>query len=416
MFLFLSSLLIIIIFARLLGFLSKLIGQPKVVGEMLAGIIIGSVFFGNLFPDLQNIIYESKEAGNLDLLSQLGISLYMFLIGINMGQEHINLREMKNALQLALVSIIPTFIVLFLFTWNIYTYLNISISSQLVYSLFMSVSISVTAFPVLIRILEQYNMLNTNLGKRLILGASIDDVIAWILLPFIVAIANFNFSLTDVNIVIYTVAYLLLMFLIIKPIFKLLVERELIGNDRIFFLAILIFLGSTLLTDKIGLHCIFGGIIAGLIVPKRNGIVQSLNLKISDFVNTLLIPIFFVLSGINVDFNNLGKEYSILIVVLFVLLAFGTKYISCVLYSKIVGFNWSEANVIGAMMNVRGLMILIFAKIGVDSRFISNNEYNILFLIAIVTTILVSPLFKLSTYFKLRKYANVWESEIAEKL
>ncbi|WP_176543388.1 cation:proton antiporter [Bacillus thuringiensis] len=411
-----SSLLIIIIFARLLGFLSKLIGQPKVVGEMLAGIIIGSVFFGNLFPDLQNIIYESKEAGNLDLLSQLGISLYMFLIGINMGQEHINLREMKNALQLALVSIIPTFIVLFLFTWNIYTYLNISISSQLVYSLFMSVSISVTAFPVLIRILEQYNMLNTNLGKRLILGASIDDVIAWILLPFIVAIANFNFSLTDVNIVIYTVAYLLLMFLIIKPIFKLLVERELIGNDRIFFLAILIFLGSTLLTDKIGLHCIFGGIIAGLIVPKRNGIVQSLNLKISDFVNTLLIPIFFVLSGINVDFNNLGKEYSILIVVLFVLLAFGTKYISCVLYSKIVGFNWSEANVIGAMMNVRGLMILIFAKIGVDSRFISNNEYNILFLIAIVTTILVSPLFKLSTYFKLRKYANVWESEIAEKL
>ena len=215
---FLLSLLIVIIIAQLFGALAKVIGQPKVVGEMIGGILVGPSFLGAWFPGIQEWLFNADIKEQLYLLSQLGISLYMFLIGIHVRNEKIENRLLKNAVQLALVGIIPTFIMTFVLCWSIYPSLEQKITTQLIYSLFMSASISVTAFPVLVRILDQQKMIKTKLGRFVVFGASIDDCLAWIMLPIILSIASLNFSVSSMSMIIYMIIFLLVMFFIIKPI------------------------------------------------------------------------------------------------------------------------------------------------------------------------------------------------------
>ncbi|MED4532102.1 cation:proton antiporter [Metabacillus fastidiosus] len=397
MFHFLLSLLIIIIISQLFGTLAKMIGQPKVVGEMIGGILAGPSFLGILFPSLQEWLFNKDIKEQLYLLSQLGISLYMFLIGIQVRKEEMENSLFKNAIQLALVGIIPTFSMIFAFSWYIYPSLEFKLTSQLVYSLFMSASISVTAFPVLVRILDQQKMIQTKLGRFVILGASIDDVIAWIMLPIILSIASLNFSVNSMSIIIYMIIYLLVMFFIIKPILKYIVANKYkVLNNEFFALFLFIFLFSSLLSEKIGLHAIFGGFIAGLIVPRLDKVTKELDANIQNFVSTLLVPIYFVSSGFNVDLSSFMSSNHLVIVSIFIVTAFISKYFPCLIYAKTIGYSWGESSAVGALMNARGLMILIFANIGLSSKLISNTDYSILFLVAIVTTALTSPLVKKS--------------------
>jgi Kef-type K+ transport system membrane component KefB len=368
------------------------IGQPKVVGEMIGGILVGPSFLGAWFPEIQEWLFNTDIKEQLYLLSQLGISLYMFLIGIHVRNEKIENNLLKNAVQLALVGIIPTFIMTFVLCWSIYPSLEQKITTQLIYSLFMSASISVTAFPVLVRILDQQKMIRTKLGRFVVFGASIDDVIAWIMLPIILSIASLNFSVSSMSMIIYMIIYLLVMFFIIKPILNYLVTNKYKAlNNEFFALFLLVFLFSSLVSEKIGLHAIFGGFVAGLIVPRLDKVTKELDTKISDFVNTLLVPIYFVSSGFNVDLSSFTSN-QLIIVIMFILIAFVSKYFACMIYAKLIGYSWGESSAIGALMNARGLMILIFANIGLSSKLISNTDYSILFLVAVVTTALTSPL------------------------
>ena len=402
MFHFLLSLLIVIIIAQLFGALAKVIGQPKVVGEMIGGILVGPSFLGAWFPGIQEWLFNADIKEQLYLLSQLGISLYMFLIGIHVRNEKIENRLLKNAVQLALVGIIPTFIMTFVLCWSIYPSLEQKITTQLIYSLFMSASISVTAFPVLVRILDQQKMIKTKLGRFVVFGASIDDCLAWIMLPIILSIASLNFSVSSMNMIIYMIIYLLVMFFIIKPILNYLVANKYKAlNNEFFALFLLVFLFSSLVSEKIGLHAIFGGFVAGLIIPRFDKVTKELDIKISDFVNTLLVPIYFVSSGFNVDLSSFTSNH-LISVIMFILIAFVSKYFACMIYAKLIGYSWGESSAIGALMNARGLMILIFANIGLSSKLISNMDYSILFLVAVVTTALTSPLVKWSLFRKTR--------------
>ena len=211
MFHFLLSLLIIIIIAQLFGALAKAIGQPKVVGEMIGGIVMGPSLLGLFFPSFQEWLFPENTKASLYLLSQLGISLYMFLIGIQTANEKIENKLIHHAVQLALAGIVPAFLMIFVLSWFIYPSLEQPFSTQLVYSLFMAASISVTAFPVLVRILDQQNMIKTKMGRLVVFGASIDDVIAWIMLPLILSIASLNVSFSSMNMILYTILYLFVM-------------------------------------------------------------------------------------------------------------------------------------------------------------------------------------------------------------
>ena len=403
MFHFLLSLVIIIIISQLFGALAKVIGQPKVVGEMVGGIVMGPSLLGFFFPNIQEWLFNEDIKEQLYVLSQLGISLYMFLIGIDVGKEKIENKLVKNAIQLALVGIIPTFIMTFVLSWYIYPSLEQTFTTQLVYSLFMSASISVTAFPVLVRILDQQKMIHTKMGRFVVLGASIDDAIAWMMLPIVLSIASLSFSVNSISIIIYMILYLLVMFFVVKPILQFIVTKYSALNKECFALFILVFLCSSLVSEKIGLHAIFGGFIAGLVVPRLNKVTKELHTKISDFVNTLFVPIYFVSSGFNVDLSSFTSSYHVGTVLLFIGAAFISKYFACMFYAKVIGYNWGESSAIGALMNARGLMLLIFANIGLSSNLISNTDYCILFLIAIITTALTSPLLTWSLFPKTKR-------------
>ncbi|MGE8077457.1 cation:proton antiporter [Peribacillus loiseleuriae] len=401
MFQFLLSLLIVIIISQLFGTLAKVVGQPKVVGEMIGGILVGPSFLGALSPEIQEWLFNKDIKEQLFLLSQLGISLYMFIIGIQVSKKKIEDKLIKNAAQLALVGIIPTFFVTFVISWYIYPYLEQTFTTQLIYSLFMSASISVTAFPVLVRILDQQKMIRTKLGRFVILGASIDDCLAWVMLPIILSIASLNFSINSMSMILYMIIYLLVMFFVIRPILKYVVSNKYNTlNNEFFALFIFVFLCSSLVSEKIGLHAIFGGFIAGLIVPRLDRVTKELDTKISGFVNTLLVPIYFVSSGFNVDLSSFTSSKHLVIVLMFIGMAFISKYFACMIYAKIIGYSWGESSAIGVLMNARGLMILIFANIGLSSKLISNTDYSILFLVAVITTALTSPLVKWSLYRK----------------
>jgi Kef-type K+ transport system membrane component KefB len=320
----------------------------------------------------------------------------MFMIGIHVGKEKIEDHQIKNAVQLALVGIIPTFIITFVTSWYIYPSLEQTLSSQLIYSLFMAASISITAFPVLVRILDQQKLINTKLGRFVVLGASIDDVIAWIMLPIILSIASLNFSISSMSMILYMIIYLLVMFFIIKPLLTYLVTKKFnLLNNQTFALFLFVFLFSSLVSEKIGLHAIFGGFIAGLIVPRIEKVTNELETKMSEFVNVLLVPIYFVSSGFNVDLTSFTSS-NLVIVLIFIVVAFVSKYFVCMIYAKKIGYSWGESSAIGALMNARGLMILIFANIGLSTGLISNTDYSILFLVAIFTTVLTSPIVKRS--------------------
>jgi Kef-type K+ transport system membrane component KefB len=220
------------------------------------------------------------------------------------------------------------------------------------------------------------------------------------MLPIVLSIATLSFSVNSMSIIIYMILYLSVMFFVVKPVLQFIVTKYSALNKECFALFILVFLCSSLVSEKIGLHAIFGGFIAGLIIPRLDKVTKEVHTKISDFVNTLFVPIYFVNSGFNVDLNSFTSNYNITTVLLFIGVAFISKYFACMVYAKVVGYNWRESSAIGALMNARGLMLLIFANIGLSSNLISNTDYCILFLIAIITTALTSPLLKWSLSHK----------------
>lgn len=391
---FLISLFVVLLISYLFGWLSQKMGQPKVVGEMIGGIMIGPSFLGKFFPEFLAWLFPQNVQDLLYHFSQLGLSLYMLLIGMHIGKEKIKNTLINSGVKLAAIGIAPTFFAIYCFSWTIYPSLEKTISSQIVYSFFMAASISVTAFPVLVRILDQNGMIETKMGKLVVLSASIDDAFAWILLPIIISLGNLSFS--SFTIIIHMLIYLCGMFFICKPILRFITNKLASHSVELFSIIIITFLLSSLIAEKIGLHCIFGGFIAGLIIPRIDMVQKNIQKNLSNFVNILLVPIYFVISGLNIDLYGFSNNYSFFTIVLFIILAFLSKYLSCAFFAKLMGYSWGESSAIGALMNARGLMILIFAQVGLSNKIISQDDYCILFLIALFTTVITTPLFKWS--------------------
>lgn len=401
MFHFLLSLFFVLSVSYLAGSISRKFGQPKVVGEMLGGIVIGPSCLGLFFPDLLEWIFTQNVNNLLDHIGQFGLALYMLLIGMHVSEGPMTKAAFRSAFNLALAGLVPTFIIIYMLSWYTYPLLQNPFSSQIVYSLFMAASISVTAFPVLVRVLEQFGELDSELGKLVILGASLDDAFAWILLPIVLSISTFSFSILSTVTAIYMLLYLLIMFFVVKPLMQVGL-RKCKPKDYLSII-ILVFLLSCLITDKIGLHCIFGGFIAGVILPKEEKVQRVMQKNLNEVVHTFLVPIYFIGAGLKINLQSFSQDYSFLTIFLFLLLSFLSKYACCGIYAKKLGLSWSESSAVGALMNARGLMILVFAQIGLSNNIISSADYSILFIIALVTTTLMTPLFKWSLAFQTKK-------------
>lgn len=394
------ALLIILIGAQLFGRLIRLIGQPTVVGEMISGVVLGPTVLGCFFPQTSDLVFSPLVMPHLFVLSNLGLSVYMFLVGAEIDIKLFNKKALKDATALSISAVIVPFVfgafAAVLFSDQINKKHIDSVSMMV----FMGAALAITAFPMLARILQEHKLVNTRIGVLSLLSASIQDVISWIFLGIVTVMANSK-NFTSIGVMIIgAVLLVVVMFFFVKPLLhksakKVNSIKEL--NKSTFALVMFLLLMCALITDKLGLYSVFGGFICGLALPRESKFIEAIESRIKDFTVVLLLPVFFAYSGLNTNLLRMGELNLWFPAFVIILFAFISKYFSCLLTMRYIsGFSWRESSAIGGLINSRGLMELIIANIGLFYGLIDGSLYSILVLIAILSTLAAMPIYNFS--------------------
>jgi Kef-type K+ transport system membrane component KefB len=380
--------------ARGVGWAFRRFGQPQVVGEMVAGILLGPSLLGWLAPDLFASVFPPGSVGLLGQVSQLGILLFMFLVGAELDPELLR-RRSDTAVITSHVSIAaPLFMgaALSLFLYPRYSEGNMPFH---VFALFMGAAMSVTAFPVLARILTERNLLRTRLGAVTIACAAVDDVTAWCILAGVIALIRADGSLSSLGITLAgTGAYVAAMLLLVRPALRRLERyyhaRGFLTQDVLAGIFMLL-LASAYTTEWLGIHALFGAFLAGAILPREGGLVRELSEKIQDVTVVFLLPIFFAATGLRTSIGLVSGFEAWATCGLIIAVAVAGKLGGSTLAARTTGLSWREAGAVGILMNTRGLVELVFLTIGFELGILSPTLFTMMVLMALVTTFMASP-------------------------
>ena len=389
----LAQILTIILVARLFGWLFRKIGQPSVIGEMIAGIVLGPSLVGLYFPEFSAALFPKESLGNLQFLSQIGLIFFMFVIGMEL-----DLKVLKNKAHDAVVishaSIVIPFalgLTLAFFIYPIFAPMGVEFSS---FGLFMGIAMSITAFPVLARIVQEREMQKTKLGTIAITCAAADDITAWCILAVVIAIVKAGSLASSLYVIGMAVLYVIIMLKIVRPFLKrvgdLNATRESLNKPvvAIFFLTLLF---SSYASELIGIHALFGAFLAGAIMPENNKFRNIFIEKVEDVSIIVLLPLFFVFTGLRTQINLLNDPYLWKITGLIIAVAVVGKFFGSALAAKFVGQSWKDSLAIGALMNTRGLMELVVLNIGYDLGVLSTEIFTMMVIMALVTTFMTGP-------------------------
>lgn len=390
----LAQIVTIILVARFFGWICRKIGQPSVIGEIIAGIVLGPSLLGMYYPEIKDTLFPVASLGNLQILSQIGLIFFMFVIGMEL-----DLKVLKNKAHEAVVishaSIIFPFalgIGLAYFIYDDFAPGNVEFLS---FALFIGIAMSITAFPVLARIVQERGIHKTRLGSIVITCAAADDITAWCILAAVIAIVNAGSLVSSLYIIGLAVAYVFFMLIVVKPFLKrvgdLYSSRKTLSKPvvAIFFLTLLL---SSYVTDIIGIHALFGAFMAGVIMPENLKFRSIFIEKVEDVALIVLLPLFFVFTGLKTEIGLLNDEpYLWKITGLIIGVAVFGKFFGSALAAKFVGQNWRDSLTIGALMNTRGLMELIVLNIGLELKVLSPAVFTMMVIMALVTTFMTGP-------------------------
>jgi Kef-type K+ transport system membrane component KefB len=385
---------LIIICSRLVGAVTRRLRQPLVIAEIVAGIALGPSLLGWLLPDVEAAMFPASSLGHLSLVSQIGLLLFMFLVGLEFDPAALRARA-RAAVAISHSSIIVPFGLGLLFAAVFHARLSSPSVPFQSFALFMGVSMSITAFPVLARILTEHRMLRSEIGAMAIACAAVDDITCWCVLAFILALVRSTTLVGAAATVVLAVGYAALMLAVVRPLAARLADRvPMIGSRRLVAIAVLLILASSAITELIGVHAIFGAFLAGVVVPKHHGIPGRIADRIEDLVGTLMLPLFFTFSGLRTEIGLLGSAEDWLLCALVTALACLGKLGGSVLAARLTGFGWRQSSAIGVLMNTRGLVELVVLNIGYDLGLISKTLFTMLVIMALVTTFMTSPLLR----------------------
>lgn len=387
----------ILIVARLVGWLFGKVHQPRVVGEMLAGILLGPSLLGWLAPRISSTLFPPDSLGHLNSLSQVGLLIFMFLVGLELDLRQ--LRELgRAAVMTSQVSIIVPFILGSTFAIYLYPRLSDPSVSFAGFLLFMGAAMSVTAFPVLARILIELNMVRTRVGAVAITCAAVDDVTAWCILAGIVVIVRASSSALPVWLTVSGLAiFVLLMGFVVRPALRRLeMVYEKRGNltQDLIAVILLVVLASGWITEFLGVHALFGAFLAGVVMPRHSELSQELSEKFESLIVVLLLPIYFALTGLRSSIFLISGVKMWIYCAVIILLAVAGKWGGSMLSARFNGMSWRESAAIGILMNTRGLVELVILNIGLDLGVLSPALFSIMVLMALVTTMMTTPLVK----------------------
>jgi Kef-type K+ transport system membrane component KefB len=389
------QLLIIIVASGVVAWVFTRFGQTAVIGEMVAGILLGPSLFGLLAPNAFHFIFAAPSLDTLRLLSQIGVCLFLFTVGMEL-----DVSEVRHKAQTAVVVshssiVIPYFLGVAL-AFFLYSHLAQPGASFLAFALFMGISMSITAFPVLVRILQDRGIFKTSLGSTATACAAVDDVTAWCMLAFVVAIARatslggavFNLGLVLV--------FIALMLFVIKPRLPAWIGQPALEradpSKTVLAVVFGVVLVSAVSTELIGIHALFGAFLAGLVMPTAYGLRDKLVVRVENLSSVLLLPVFFAFTGLRTQIGLLNSTQDWLICLAIIAVATAGKLGGSALAARLTGMKWRDSLQLGALMNTRGLMELIALNIGYDMGILSQRIFTMLVIMALVTTVMTGPL------------------------
>jgi K+:H+ antiporter len=393
------QLVVIMVMARAFGFVARRIGQPPVIGEIAAGVLLGPSLFGWIAPDTSGFLFPITSMPTLQLLSQIGVLLFMFVVGVELEPAY--LRDKAHAaIAVSHFSIIIPFtlgVALSLALYGGYAAPGVPFHA---FALFCGIAMSITAFPVLARILEERNLTHTPLGTTAITCAAVDDVTAWSILAFVVAITTAGGAVeTLLAIVVPSVMFVLLMIFAGHPLLQRMLNPDRIGESlskEHIAIVLVVLLSSALITEILGIHALFGAFLAGAIMPVGGTFRAVLRDRLESISSVFLLPIFFVYTGLRTQIGLLDDVASWAICLGIIVAATTGKVGGTVIAARWAGLRWRDAVALGALMNTRGLMELVALNVGYDLGILTPEIFAMLVLMALVTTAMTGPLLSLS--------------------
>jgi Kef-type K+ transport system membrane component KefB len=402
--------IVILIATRLVGGLFVRFGQPSVVGEVLAGILLGPSLLGWCWPEASEFIFPQESLGVLKLLSQVGVCLFMFVVGLELEIGHLR-QKAQTALLVSHVSIVFPFALGVGLAFFLYSQYAAAGTSFVSFALFMGIALSITAFPVLARILKERGIEKTFLGTTAIACAAVDDATAWIILAFVIAIARATSLASTALGLVLVIAYVALMLFVVRGqlprVFR--VERMAdAGPPRTVLAAVLLLLlTSALVTELIGVHALFGAFIAGVVMPQNKQFRDYIAVRLENFSSLFLLPLFFAFSGLRTYVGLLNDPGTWLVCLAIIGVATLGKLGGTTATARLTGMNWNDSFALGALMNTRGLVELVALNIGYDLGILPPRIFAMMVLMALVTTFMTGPLLNLAERVKRRSAERV---------
>lgn len=410
----LLQVIVIIFAARVVGSIFRKIGQPVVIGEMIAGIILGPSLLGMAFPGAQAFLFPTATLGFLNLLSQIGVILFMFVVGVDLDLQHLRQKAHAAVLVSHASIIVPFFlgITLALFIYPSMALPDISFSA---FALFIGVAMSITAFPVLARIVEERGLCKTHLGSIAIACAAIDDITAWCILAIVVAIVKaggLGGSLTTISL---SLLFIGAMLFLLKPNAERLIAEKFQdgrGSKGLVAGGLLFMFTSALVTEVIGIHALFGAFLAGVVMPPHAQLRNFLRERLETFSSAFLLPLFFAFTGLRTQIGLLNDWQSWLMCIGIIAVAILGKLGGGMLAARWTGMSWQESFSVGALMNTRGLIELVVLNLGYDLGILSPRVFAMMVLMALTTTFMTGPLLSLVEFWTRKRVVLDAEARI----
>jgi Kef-type K+ transport system membrane component KefB len=387
---------IVVLAARLVGALVARAGQPQVMGEVLAGILLGPTLLGTVAPGVSRYLFPADVVPLLSGAADIGLAFFMFLVGLELDPRALRGRLRQAALISNASAAVP---VMLGFSAAISLYSLLGPDRPFVaFALFIATSMSITAFPVLARIVMERRMLQRPIGALAVASAAVDDVTAWSLLALASAVAGKGSGLGVLQVLALTIVFCVVMGVAVRPVLGR-VSRAYDEAGRVpagwiaaIFVGILV---SSFVAQQIGVAAIFGAFVMGLIMPRRSDLTHDVSRRLEDFVVTVLLPLFFVVVGLKTEVRLLNRPELWLITLALLLVAIGSKWVGAAAAARLARLGWREAAAIGALMNTRGLTELIVLNIGLELGVITPVIFTMLVVMALVTTFMAGPLLRL---------------------
>lgn len=388
----------ILITCRLVGTLARRVGQPQVVGEMIAGVALGPSMFGHLAPALHGWIFPKESMAVLYSLSQIGLVLYMFLVGVDFRADLVR-RRLHSAASVSLAGIVaPLTLGAIIAAWlNSEVQLFAAGVTKGQAMLFLGAAMSITAFPMLARIIYERGLSGTSYGTLALAAGSLDDALAWCLLAVVLASFSGNAAIAFIAIgggALYAAGVLVLGRPLLRRVEQRVEEKGNLEDSVLCFVLILVMLGAWI-TDVVGIYAVFGAFFLGAAIRQHSLLANELRRLLEPLTATFLLPLFFVYSGLNTRIGLVDTPFLVMIAVVVLLAACAGKGVACWAAARLNGEGPFEAVAVGALMNARGLMELIILNIGLERGIITPTLFSIMVIMAIVTTLMATPAFEL---------------------